>query len=64
MDRPRGVRMASPQVTPTRLERPSTVRTDFQFCRRSLPAVTLDKVKTFQVTMINTTASKRKVMRK
>ena len=56
--------MASPQVTPTRLERPSRVRTPFQCCPFSLPAVALDRVKIFKATRPRTTALKRKVMRK
>lgn len=64
VDKPRGVRIASPQVMPTRLERPSTVRTDFQDCPGPLPAVTLGRVKIFQATKASTTAPKRKVIRK
>lgn len=64
VDRPRGVRMASHQVTPTRLERPSTVSTPFQFGPCSLPAVAVDRVKIFQATRPRTTALKRQVIRK
>lgn len=64
VDRPRGVRMASHQVTPTRLERPSTVRNPFQLGPCSLPVVALGRVKIFQATRPRTTALKRKVTRK